>query len=166
MIDGDFVLKTPANVVSRDLSLLHRSYTTRPDPINDEQRVVWLYVCLLTLHWFTLCLKPITSQSGNLLVPIPFLMSLVAVSSKIMHIPSSSVSILDCWSHKWRKDPSLMVKRRNRRWRFRFIEFYGGFWLKDSNLEAKLGSGLWSKWSLIYGTWSNERWLIMGLSFP
>ncbi|KAL1190513.1 F-box/kelch-repeat protein [Cardamine amara subsp. amara] len=97
-----------------------------------------LYVCLHFPpdpypHWFTLRHKPnqtLTSKnmkqsSGNVLVPIPSLRSplekyscLVALGSNIYSIAepiklkaSSSVSILDCGSHKWRKAPSLMVKR-------------------------------------------------------
>ncbi|EFH60956.1 hypothetical protein ARALYDRAFT_317684 [Arabidopsis lyrata subsp. lyrata] len=96
-----------------------------------------LYVCLRCCsgyRWFTLCRKPdqtITNNkerksSGYALarVPIPGgspnvrSSSLVAVGSDIYNIcgsinkasPSSSVSILDCRSHKWREAPSLPVE--------------------------------------------------------
>ncbi|KAG7581264.1 F-box domain [Arabidopsis suecica] len=109
-------------------------YKTRSLSGNTE---ICLYVCLRCCsgyRWFTLCRKPdqtITNNkerksSGYALARVPILggspnvrsSSLVAVGSDIYNIcgsinkasPSSSVSILDCRSHKWREAPSLPVE--------------------------------------------------------
>ncbi|ESQ47496.1 hypothetical protein EUTSA_v10021944mg [Eutrema salsugineum] len=98
-----------------------------------------LYVCLTSYsdtHWFTLCWKPDQTimtndtsmkkkkSSGYYLarVPIPhspraYFPSLVAVGSDIYNIgsnsrydlTSSSVSVMDCRSHKWHEAPSMRV---------------------------------------------------------
>ncbi|EOA34285.1 hypothetical protein CARUB_v10021800mg [Capsella rubella] len=103
-------------------------------------RVSRLYYPTLSLFypsknpsWFRLCRKPdqtLTNDSskknmlrGYVLVLVPILnyhpassMSLVAVGSNIYDIGdsnpmnSSSVWIMDCWSHTWRQGPSLRVK--------------------------------------------------------
>ncbi|ESQ38266.1 hypothetical protein EUTSA_v10029230mg [Eutrema salsugineum] len=92
-----------------------------------------LYVCLQfpTPRWFTLSRKPdhtlpnTTSEkksSGYVLASIPaphspvsFWSGLVSLGSNIYNIggypASSSVSILDCQSHKWHDGPSLQGKR-------------------------------------------------------
>ncbi|CAA0223566.1 unnamed protein product [Arabidopsis thaliana] len=95
-----------------------------------------LYVCLLSSRadripsWFKLCRRPILASdtrksSGYVLATIPIphspplhRSSLVAVGSNIYNIggsisqsQSSSVSILDCWSHTWLEGPSMQVER-------------------------------------------------------
>ncbi|ESQ39801.1 hypothetical protein EUTSA_v10001110mg, partial [Eutrema salsugineum] len=99
-----------------------------------------LYVCLRFSttdpkpRWFMLCRRPNTNEtrkkkkeksSGYVLATIPIPHSppahgsgLVAVGSNIYKVggsingsPSSSVSILDCWSHTWLEAPSMRVKR-------------------------------------------------------
>ncbi|KAL1200197.1 F-box/kelch-repeat protein [Cardamine amara subsp. amara] len=98
-----------------------------------------LYLCVKMNHscrWFTLCRKPdktLTSDTSEkkksnsyvlAKVPIPYspdanFSSLVAVGSNIYNIGisesrfkafSSTVSVLDCTSHTWRKAPSLLVE--------------------------------------------------------
>ncbi|CAA7055259.1 unnamed protein product [Microthlaspi erraticum] len=87
-----------------------------------------LYVCLKVppchSRWFTLCRKPNRTianekSSGHLLVPVAHSQGVVAVGSSIYAIggpsyysPSTSVWVLDCHCHVWRKGPSMLVKRR------------------------------------------------------
>ncbi|AAB71958.1 Hypothetical protein [Arabidopsis thaliana] len=85
-----------------------------------------LYVCLRFSHtgrshrWFMLREK--NKSSGYVLAPIPIshspslhASSIVAVGSKIYKIggvmDGSSVSILDCWSHRWLEAPSMQMER-------------------------------------------------------
>ncbi|CAA0307553.1 putative F-box/kelch-repeat protein [Arabidopsis thaliana] len=100
-----------------------------------------LYLCFpydMNTHWFTLCREPnrnvAENSSGYLLVQVPspngllpvHSSSVIAVGSNIYKIGgtksyrhklwkrtrySSSVSVLDCRSHRWRQAPGMRVAR-------------------------------------------------------
>ena len=123
------------SLVSKSVrSLLTSPALYKARSLSGQTKGYCLYVCLSSLSnstWFTLCRKPDqtltnettkTKSSGYALTKIPIpptprahFSSLVAVGSDIYNIevsksiyqPSSSVSILACWTHTWREAPSL-----------------------------------------------------------